>query len=138
MKRRRLSLARLGRAPSRRVDAVDLIHSAPGVGFESTRWWGLNHKFQPGHRGRATGGCGRALRCRGVGDFAGKVDAIVGGRGVEVECWRLRVGEVVLTRDDQVAGKEVALVVWGREGEGGGGQAGEDCGVFGGNTGGVV
>lgn len=57
---------------------------------------------------------------------------------MEVERGRLGIGEVVLARDDQVAGKEVALAVRGRVGEGGGGQAGQDRGVFGGNTGGVV
>lgn len=138
MKRRQLSLARLGRAPSRRVDAVDLLHSAPRVGLESPRRRILHVEFQPGHRGRAACGCGRALGCRGVGDLGGKADAVVGGRGVEVERGRLGIGEVVLARDDQVAGKEIALAVGGRVGEGGGGQAGQDRGVFGGNAGGVV
>lgn len=138
LKRRRLSLARLGCAPSGGVDAVNLLHSAGDIGRESAIGWGQHAEFQPGHRCRAVGGLGRAIGCRGIGDFIGKVDAIVGGRGVEVERWRFGIGEVVLARDDQVAGEEIVLALWGREGEGGGGQSGEDGGMVGGNTRGVV
>lgn len=38
--RRRLPFARLGRASSGRVDAVDLLHAALGVGLKSVRGWG--------------------------------------------------------------------------------------------------
>lgn len=139
LKRRRLALARLGRAPPGRVHAVNLLHSTFGIGFESARWWGQHLEFQPGHRRRALRGRGRALGRRGVGDLVGKVDAIVRGRGMEVERWRFGIGEVVLARDDQVAGEEVgAFAFGGWEGEGGRRQGCEDFGAIGGNTGGVV
>lgn len=99
LKGRRLSLARLGCAPSRRVDAINLLHSARDIGLQSTHRWRQHTEFQPGHRCRAVGGLGRALGRRGIGDSVGEVDAIVGDRGVKIEGGCFGIGEVVLARD---------------------------------------
>lgn len=130
-----MSLTRLGRASSGRVDAVNLLHAALGVSLESARGWGQHAEFQPGHRCGAGRRLWRILGRSGVVGFGGEVNAIVCGCRVEVENRRFGIGEVVLARYHQVAGEEGGVFAFGdRVGQGGGGQAGEDIGMIGSNT----
>lgn len=95
---RRLTLAAFRRAPAGGVDSIDLLDISDRLGGICIRRRLDHGELQPGHgRSAVRSGCG-ACGSGGVGDAFGKVDAVVGLRGAEVERRGGKVREVVVSR----------------------------------------